>query len=57
MMSWNDGPYNPPSDPGAAQAMEDEYNRVSAALYLAITRAALGAANASCLVGRDKTED
>jgi hypothetical protein len=41
MMSWNDGPYNPPSDPGAAQAMEDEYNRVSAALYLAITRVLL----------------
>jgi hypothetical protein len=57
MMSWNDGPYPPPDDPDEARTLADEYNRVSAALYLAITRAALGAANASCRVGLVSSEE
>jgi hypothetical protein len=56
-MSWNDGPYPPPDDPDEARTLADEYNRVSAALYLAITRAALGAANASCRVGLVSSEE
>lgn len=48
MSSWNDSPYQPPEDPVAAKQVNDEYRRVTDALYTAIMKAAIGAANASC---------
>ena len=48
MSSWNDSPYPPPGDPLAAKQAEDEYRRATDALYMAITKATIGAANSSC---------
>jgi hypothetical protein len=48
MMSWNDNPHSLPADPQERIAVEAEYDRVTAALYMAISRAMTDAANASC---------
>jgi hypothetical protein len=50
MMSWNDNPYALPEDPQARIAVEADYDRVTAALYMAISRAMTAATNASCRV-------
>jgi hypothetical protein len=48
MMSWNDNPHSLPDDPQERIAVEADYDRVTAALYMAISRAMTAATNASC---------
>lgn len=50
MMSWNDNPHQVPNDPLERERVNDDYDRVTAAAYLAISRAIVAATNSSCNV-------
>ena len=50
MMSWNDNPHSLPDDPQERIAVEADYDRVTAALYIVVSRAIVAAANSSCKV-------